>query len=277
MSLIGKSLWFIESNLSGPLALTAVARAAGVTTFHLSRSFAVELGQPVMRYVWRRRLTRAAEVLAYGDASVLTVALDACYASHEAFARAFRAEYGLTPSELRLRGRLDGLPLTPPIQPRSKMPNQLSEPKVDVMPSRRFAGPVRRYDMQSRAAIPQQWVAYNDDGTRVAGAVPGDYYGVVFNYNDDAGSFDYLCGQDVPAGAALPAGFADVTISGAYARFATKGHISTMTAVWQEIYGDWLSRPDFRARKGPSVEYYPPEFDGFSGEGGFEIWIPVQR
>jgi AraC family transcriptional regulator len=155
------------------------------------------------------------------------------------------------------------------------MPQVLSAPRLETMPVRRFAGPVVRYDLQTRAAIPAQWEAYNAAGVRVDGAVPRDYYGVVFNYSEKDGTFDYLCGQEVQAGAALPPGFSSVTIEGTYARFATAGHISTMNAAWSEVYGTWASRPDFRQRPGPSVEYYPPEFDGSTGNGGFEIWVPV--
>ena len=155
------------------------------------------------------------------------------------------------------------------------MTGLLHAPKIEAMPTRRFAGVVQRCDMQSRAQIPGQWQDYNSTGTRVAGAVPGDYYGVVFNHSDDRGQFDYLCGQEVPAGAGLPQGFGEVAIAGRYARFATMAHISAMQAVWGEVYGQWLSRPDFHGRPGPSVEYYPPAFDGMTGDGGYEVWVPI--
>ena len=29
-------------------------------------------------------------------------------------------------------------------------------------------------------------------------------------------------------------------------------------------------------RPGPSVEYYPPQFDGLTGAGGFEVWVAVE-
>ena len=144
------------------------------------------------------------------------------------------------------------------------------------MPTRRFGGPVRRHDLQSRAGIAAQWVAYHGIGIRVEGAMPGDYFGAVFNCAEKDGSFDCLCGQEVPAHATLPPGFGSVTSSGRHARFATKGHISTIQAVWGEVYGQWLTRPDSRPRPGPSVECYPPEFDGMTGDGGFELWVPVE-
>ncbi len=156
------------------------------------------------------------------------------------------------------------------------MAKLLSAPRIQVMPTRHFAGPVQRYDMQTRAGIPAQWDAYNAKAVRVTGAIPDGYYGLVFNYSEDGGTFDYMCGQEVLAGASLPAGFASVAISGSYARFATTGHISTMATAWAEIYGDWLTRPDCRPRPGPSVEYYPPAFDGMTGDGGYEIWVAVE-
>ena len=81
MGVVDKALWLIETNLHGPLTLAGLADVSGVTPFHLSRSFTALTGQPVMRYVWRRRLTRAAEALVASPARVLTLALDAGCAS----------------------------------------------------------------------------------------------------------------------------------------------------------------------------------------------------
>lgn len=154
------------------------------------------------------------------------------------------------------------------------MPNLFAAPKIEVMPPRHFAGLTRRYDMQTRSAIPAQWADYNTAGVVLPHAIPDAWYGLCYNFGPDM-SFDYLSGQEVSAVADLPPGFAAVTIAGTYARFATKGHISTMQAALGEIYGDWLKRPDYQPRPGPSVEYYPLEFDGMTGDGGYEIWVPV--
>ena len=39
-------------------------------------------------------------------------------------------------------------------------------PTIDALPGRIFAGPVRRYDMQTRGKIPAQWDAYNQANLR---------------------------------------------------------------------------------------------------------------
>jgi AraC family transcriptional regulator len=280
MALTAKALWYLESNLTADLTLSGVADQLSVSAFHLARTFATTTGQPLMRYVRRRRLSQAAEalalVLASGQGTVLDVALQAGYQSHEGFSRAFRAEFGVAPSALRQPGAIDHLHLTQALLPRTNMTHIFTKPIVEPMPERIIAGLSHNYDMQTRVEIPALWGRYNDEETRAATPHPDDYYGVCYGFTG-TGTFSYLCGQILSARADLPPGFAKVTLpAGPYARFVTKGHISTMSQGWAEVYNDWLTRPEYRPRTGPSVEYYPPEFDGMTGDGGYELWLPVE-
>lgn len=56
-----------------------------------------------MQYVRERRLTEAARTSANGAPDILNVALNAGCNSHEAFTRAFRDHFGITPEALRAR------------------------------------------------------------------------------------------------------------------------------------------------------------------------------
>src|SRR4030088_1141759 len=96
-----KALWYIESHLAGALTLDEVAAIGGVSRYHMVRAFAAATGFSVMRYVRVRRLSEAARALASGAPDILTVALDADYGSHEAFTRAFREHFGITPEMVR--------------------------------------------------------------------------------------------------------------------------------------------------------------------------------
>lgn len=275
MPIVDKILWYVETHLDHPVTLTAMARDLAQSRFHLTRSFAALTGQTPIRYLWRRRLTRAAERLV-GGAPVTETALDALYASPEAFTRAFRAEFGLTPRALRRRGTLDGLTLTRTLEFSPAMSLIFSGPEFESFAARHFAGPVARYTMETRGDIPAQWAAYNTDGLRVPSLSPQDYYGIAFGFSPETGAFDYLCGQEVAADTTLPTGFGRVTLpAGRWARFATRGHISTMQAAWGEVYNHWTGGPGCAPRPGPSVEYYPPTFNGMTGHGGYELWVPV--
>ncbi len=74
---------------------------AGVSRFHMVRAFAAATGLSVMRYVRARRLSEAARALADGAPDILALALEADYGSHEAFTRAFRDHFGVTPEAVR--------------------------------------------------------------------------------------------------------------------------------------------------------------------------------
>src|ERR1700743_2239849 len=110
-----KALWVIGGHLTGPLSLDEIAAIGGVSRFHLVRAFAAATGFPVMRYVRLRRLTEAARALVAGAPDTLTLALDADYGSHEAFTRAFRDHFGVTPETVRATACLDHLKLQEPI------------------------------------------------------------------------------------------------------------------------------------------------------------------
>src|SRR4030081_2004638 len=110
-----KALWYIESHLATALTLDEISSIVGVSRFHLVRAFAAATGFSVMRYVRARRLTEAARALAAGAPDILTVALDADYGSHEAFTRAFRDHFGVTPETVRASPHLGNLQLQEPI------------------------------------------------------------------------------------------------------------------------------------------------------------------
>src|SRR6476619_2734305 len=110
-----KALWFIESHLADQLTLDQIAGVAGIWRFHLVRAFAAATGLSVMRYVRARRLSEAARALAGGAPDILTLALEADYGSHEAFTRAFRDHFGVTPEIVRATTCLDRLKLQEPI------------------------------------------------------------------------------------------------------------------------------------------------------------------
>src|SRR5213080_989929 len=127
-----KALWFIESHLGEALTLDQVAAVAGVSRFHLVRAFAAATGLSVMRYVRARRLTEAAHALADGAPDILTVALDADYGSHEAFTRAFREHFGITPEAVRGAAQLDNLQLQEPIVMDSTIIDNLQSPRFET-------------------------------------------------------------------------------------------------------------------------------------------------
>ena len=127
-----KALWFIESHLADALTLDEIAGVAGISRFHMVRAFAAATGLSVMRYVRARRLSEAARALAAGAPDILTLALDADYGSHEAFTRAFRDHFGVTPEAVRAATCLDHLALQEPIPMDSTRTDNLPAPRFET-------------------------------------------------------------------------------------------------------------------------------------------------
>jgi len=78
-----------------------LAARVHLSRFHLDRVIAAIAGEPPATLRRRVLLERAAYRLDTTDRSVLDVAVEAGYASHEAFTRAFARAYGVAPKEWR--------------------------------------------------------------------------------------------------------------------------------------------------------------------------------
>ena len=94
------------------VSLDALAARAGWSPFHFHRAFRKVVGETPKQYMLRLRLERAAARLATGEDPVVSVAADAGFASHEVFTRAFRRQFGLTPSAYRRKASGGGAPAT---------------------------------------------------------------------------------------------------------------------------------------------------------------------
>jgi AraC family transcriptional regulator len=152
-----KALWYIEGHLAEALTLDEIASIAGVSRFHLVRAFAAATGLPVMRYVRARRLTEAARALAGGAPNILELALEADYGSHEAFTRAFRDHFGVTPEAVRAGTCFDQLRLQEPIMMDSTALDHLQPPRFETGKPLLISGVGERYNWEGGAAIPGQW------------------------------------------------------------------------------------------------------------------------
>jgi len=94
-------LVLIQKNLDGEMSLYELARAAHFSPYHFHRIFRGMVGESLKEHIRRLRLERAALRLKHTDRSVLEIALEAGYETHEAFSRAFRSLCGCSPSRFR--------------------------------------------------------------------------------------------------------------------------------------------------------------------------------
>jgi AraC family transcriptional regulator len=272
-----KALLFIESHLADQLTLDQIAGVAGISRFHMVRAFAAATGLSVMRYVRARRLSEAARALAGGAPDILTLALEADYGSHEAFTRAFRDHFGVTPEIVRSSTRLDKLTLQEAIVMDSTLIDNLQAPRFQTGNAFLVAGIGERYTCDSSAAIPGQWQRFHQSVENIPGRVGKVAYGVCSN-GDDAGNFDYIAGVEVSDFSDLPREFSRVRIpEQRYAVFTHRDHISSIRRTVNTIWNHWLPASGLKAADAPNFERYDENFNPPTGNGGLEIWVPVRE
>jgi AraC family transcriptional regulator len=96
----------VQGHLDEELSLEALARIANCSPYHFHRMFRGMVGEGVKEHVRRLRLERAAQRLRFTGQSIVRIALDAGYETHESFTRAFQSLFDEAPSEFRKSHRV---------------------------------------------------------------------------------------------------------------------------------------------------------------------------
>ena len=104
---IQKTLEYIEENIADDIQIEVLAGIAALSMFYYQRLFARLVKKPVREYIKLRRLARSCKSLENKDNHITDIATEFGFGSRETFSRAFKAVYGLWPSEYR--GRPVGL------------------------------------------------------------------------------------------------------------------------------------------------------------------------
>lgn len=98
---IQDSIDYIEENLCEKIKLSDVAKKSYLSEFYFHRLFHAIVGDPLMEYVRKRRLSEAAGDLVKTEEKITEIALKYQFSSQESFSRAFKRAYGIAPREYR--------------------------------------------------------------------------------------------------------------------------------------------------------------------------------
>ncbi len=281
-SLVAVVHW-IEVHLDDALTLDTIADHARLSPYHFSRLFTARMGRSVMAHVRGRRLVKAGQRLAADPGiRLIDLAFDYGFDSQEAFTRAFRRVFGVAPGRFRQGFALTPIegqyPMTMPDAPPAAVTRL---PELVAMPAFTVAGPSSRFDSTTKAAIPQLW-------SRLIGALPFDgqvdswaTFGVMSGADRRDGSFDYIAGVEVVAGASVPEGFVAMTIPDAsYAVFRivlNGGPLhpqvkAAMAAVWGEL----IPASGLTVADSPDFERYGGEFAPTRPGAVIDFYVPVR-
>lgn len=98
---LGRVLGYLEAELANEVRLGDLARVAGLSPAHFATAFRRSTGLPPHRWLMKRRIERAQEMLLGTDRPITEIAHSCGFASSAHFATAFRNSLGVTPSRWR--------------------------------------------------------------------------------------------------------------------------------------------------------------------------------
>jgi AraC family transcriptional regulator len=276
-------LAWIEKRLDQPLTLDEIAAQAALSPYHFSRLFTARMGRSVMAHVRGRRLVRAARRLCDDpDLKLVELAFDCGFESQEAFTRAFKRVFGVSPGRFRTGFAVEPIegqyPMNAPAistLPVARLPDLVT------LPAFRVAGPARRFDEASKSEIPQLWSA-------LIGALPFKgqtpswaTYGVVSSLDKGDGCFQYLAGVGVEPDCEPPPGFSTMEIPAAtYAVFRITLNGSALHPQVKQamatIWGEMIPQSGLKVVDGPDFELYDGRFDPQKAGSVIDFHVPVE-
>ena len=274
--IVEKAIWKLESCLSAAITLNELASAVATSPYHLSRVFGQVTGRTPMHYLRSRRLSVAALRIVATQDPFTAIAFDLQYGSPEAFSRAFKAEFGLSPRSLRKVASVSDVNITERFTMTPETQTLVPPHRIETRPSFEVAGLATEFTPADPSPIARCWVAFNPRATELSRAMKGAAYGVCAG-ETSGGILRYLSGLEVEPGSEIPSDMQRVSIPRArYAVFTHSGHISTIGQTVQAAWDRALPEAGLIARKSPDFERYDHRFDPHSGRGDVEIWIPVE-
>ncbi|MBM3116623.1 AraC family transcriptional regulator [Jeongeupia naejangsanensis] len=298
----------IDRHLDAPLDLATLADVAHFSPFHFHRIFQAWLGETLGDYLRRRRLEVAAATLAiHPDEPVLNIALAVGFGSGEAFARAFKTRFGVTPSEwrrqtpARWQSQLDAIRER---QAQNRNPDQaqrnvdqagagmaghdegsLPDTEITMNVTIQTLPPARiaylRHIGPYGPALGQFWRGHFAPWARTHGLSGQTSYGIA--YDDPsvtpADKCRYDAAVEVPADfvATGEAGIAELP-GGRYAVARFKGDVRTIGDAWMTLTRDWLPSSGYQFDNKPCFERYDsaPDEDTSREDFSCDRCIPVR-
>lgn len=287
LAAVGRAIDFIERDPRSRLTPGAVSRASFYSTPHMYRVFRAVVGMGIKEYIRARRLSIAAEELLQGRRKVIDLAFDLRWSSPEAFSRAFKAAYGLSP--LRFRESANEVRLFERVSPRPRDGRLSCEPSYASRKETEVEGPSLRTslaDGRNLREIPAFWASAADPFTDPGGAASREpVYGVYTSWRGED-AFTLVAGRESRRGpasgeapraavsgrasipgrkyAVFPVAAFDAAATGGVGNRADAG-----AAAWNYIYGSWFPLTGRERPRGLV------DFERYLPDGTAEIFIPV--
>lgn len=239
---INKVVDFIGKHLDEELNLEQLSAVACFSKYHFHRLFTAYTGLSLQQMIRWLRLKRAAHQLVMDkEKSIITIALDAGFESHESFSRAFKQVCGLSPSEFR--DQLNWGPWEKSPYSLRKHEDKSMNVTIKNLPARRLAVIEHRGDHRKISETVNKLIAWAKAQPMDLRPKPGEAFAFVYDdpKTTPPGDFRQDFGITIPEDLKLSGEIIEKRLpAGRYAVAVHKGSRNTIGEKVYGLYQDWL-------------------------------------
>lgn len=271
-----KVIEFIGKHLDDELTLQQLSSIACFSKYHFHRLFTTYTGMSLQQYIRWLRLKRSAhQLIVDKDSSIIEIALNAGFQSHESFTRAFRLACGMNPSEFRTNASWQ-----PWEQPPYCLPKQgdiTMNVTIKNISARRLAALEHRGDPNKMGDSVNQLVSWAKAQSMNLKPKAGEAFG--FAYDDPKTTtpkdFRFDLAITIPDGLSLKTPVIEKRLpAGRYAVVMHKGSRDNISDTIYELYRNWLPNSNEELGDLPCIFcYYNFEHEVAETELLTECWL----
>jgi len=270
---MSESIDYIENNLCEKLSVEDIAAVASYSSFHYQRLFQMLTGFTLGEYIRNRRMTMASKELLTSRVKVIDLAYKYQYESPEAFTRAFKKLFKVTPTQLKKSE--DTIKSYPRLSIQVQMTGRESlSYKIIEKEGFYIQGFKRSFtaeEIMTGKAYSEFWKEKKDDLENLLVKNNADVRIGAGRYRkDDQNIYDAIVGTYGESENAL------YVAKTKWCVFSGKGPISeTLPLLWQRIFLEWFPKTSFQHSGMTELEVFPLG-DVNSTSYRYEIWIPLE-
>lgn len=285
--ILQNSVNYIEKRLQEPIELEDVADRAGFSLFHFMRVFADFTCYTLKDYIRQRRLSEAAKTLLNSDEYIYELIEKFGFTSVEAFIRAFKKQFHVTPQEYRKRNQLiDYIPKMRVQICLQKQGGFMVKYQIREMPALTVIGRKGLVKHNETSETIDRMIAefkelnsknhFTDEKAVVGVCLYDDRFFDKEPSPDDEWYYfvGYLAKENDP----VPQGFERHNVPALrYAAFTHPGNLSNLCQTYRYICIDWISSVDYEWYPADELDFYGERYNADDPENSeYELYIAIK-
>lgn len=286
IEIVENAITYMEENIEVDITVFDVAKAVGYSYYHLSRIFLAHTHESMGSYLKYRRLGFAARQLLTTNQNILDIGIGLGFQSHEAFTRAFKQRYSLTPYNYRKRGVLYYT------QQKDKTGKEMlqhlemyliCEVKVIIDTDIIVIGQSHKTSLYNNN-LSQAWKTFIQAKNQIPDISSNQHFSIcesnttVYNEHNDVSFPQFIATKVDTDNFEIPTLMEQRIIkAGEYMVFTQRGKVKRLALTYQYIWGIWLPNTKLQVDMTRNdFEMYDARFLGQEDENSIiDIYIPI--